>query len=150
MKLDFGSGYNPRKGYLTCDFTSNPFLDFHFENYKIVNKHGEKVKSNSFDEIVCRNVLHHISNLELVIFELQRVLNHNGKLRIIEPNKDYFKQNVFLDKLWYRFINDRKDIWFSETYRDYQYILNKYFSSSKMVLQGEKEYITCFKKEKLK
>ena len=78
------------------------------------------------------------------------MLNHNGKLRIIEPNKDYFKQNVFLDKLWYRFVNDRKDIWFSETYRDYQYILNKYFSYFKMVLQGEKEYITCFKKEKLK
>ena len=54
MKLDFGSGYNPQKGYLTCDFTSNPFLDFHFENYKIVNNSVNLIDTKLKFSMKCR------------------------------------------------------------------------------------------------
>ena len=34
LKIDFGSGYNPRKGYKTCDITYSPFLDYVYDIHK--------------------------------------------------------------------------------------------------------------------
>ena len=31
LKIDFGSGYSPRKGYSTCDITYSPFLDYVYD-----------------------------------------------------------------------------------------------------------------------
>jgi len=145
MNLDFGSGYNPKTGYLPCDFTSNPKLDFYCLDYKIYDKNLKIVKPNTFKNIFCRNVLHHIENLELIIAELFRVLECNGKLIVIEPNKDHYYQNFMFDSLWYRFVNNRTDIWFSKNYRDYITILNKLFSTIDYNLENEKEFVNCKK-----
>jgi len=63
MKLDFGSGHNPKKGYKTCDISG--YVDFYFDpiNYKI------NCSDNSFDMIRCRHVIHHIKDMPWFIRE---------------------------------------------------------------------------------
>lgn len=112
MKIDFGSGYNPKPGYLSCDFVYNRNIDLYFIDGKF------DLPNNSVDEIFCKNVLHHIKNLDNLYKEFARVLKINGKLSILDCNKDSFKVNYLLDRIWYRHVNNKPEIWFSETYRD--------------------------------
>lgn len=116
LKIDFGSGYNPKDGYKTCDITYAPNLDFVFDQqkYKIIN-----CADNSVDEIYCRNVLHHVKDLEKLFIEFRRVLKVGGRLVIVEPAKEHFDANLAKDFLWYRFIIPRHEVWYSEEYREY-------------------------------
>jgi len=116
-KLDFGSGYNPKSDYETCDIYG--YVDHYFDpvEYKI------DVKDKSFDIIRCRNVIHHIKDLSKLSFEFSRILKDGGILEITEARKEHYRANYFLDWLWYRFIIPRYEIWFSRKYRD----CNKYF-----------------------
>jgi SAM-dependent methyltransferase len=147
MNLDFGSGYNPKEGYKTCDFTFGSNLDFCYDSNinKIISSDGNVCKKLLFKNINCRNVLHHIKNIKLTINELYRVLKIGGKLTIIEPRKEYFKQNIFLDKLWYCSINKREDIWISEEYREYDNILKNKFKKINITYNEEKQTIICIK-----
>lgn len=120
LKIDFGSGYNPYPGYKTCDITASPFLDFFYDGKEIVG-----CKENSVTEFYLRNVVHHIQNLEEVFAMLQLYLKKNGTIKIIEARKDYYKQNVILDIIWYRYVIPRREIWFSTFYRNYFEILKK-------------------------
>ena len=47
LKIDFGSGYNPKKGFKTCDITFSPYLDYVYdkENNIILD-----LNKNSVDE----------------------------------------------------------------------------------------------------
>jgi len=116
MKIDFGCGYNPKDGYQTCDITGYPQLDYFYDSNqnKIIG-----LEDNTVEEIHCRNVIHHIKDLKKLFIEFKRVLMPNGTIVIIEANRESYETNVFLDKLWYRSIIPRMDIWFSETYRDF-------------------------------
>ena len=60
LKIDFGSGYSPKKGYKTCDITYAPYLNFVYdrENNTIIG-----CEENSVDEFYLRNVVHHLPNL---------------------------------------------------------------------------------------
>lgn len=110
-KLDFGSGYNPGDGFKTCDIYG--YVDYYFdtEHYKVDT-------NEKFDHIRCRNVIHHIKDLDKLAKEFDRLLTDNGTLEIIEPRKEYYAENYYLDYLWYRFVIPRYEVWFCTKYRD--------------------------------
>jgi hypothetical protein len=128
--LDFGAGYNPIPGYLTCDITTNPKLDYQFceHNNKIIQKNGKICPQNYFNVIKCRNVFHHIENIIPILLELKRIIRYDGYIEIVEPNSKYFIHNVFLDYFWYRWFR-RSNLWFAHEYRNYMPILKKFFRS---------------------
>lgn len=135
MKLDFGSGHNPRKGYKTCDITNSPYLDYVFDpiTYKV------SCPNETFDEIFVKNVLHHVKDLDKLFKELKRILTKNGKIVIVEPRKEFYHKNLNLDLLWYRYINPRYDIWICPFYRDYKKISSKMFKEQYLQYNEEKE-----------
>lgn len=137
LKLDFGSGHNPRKGFKTCDITQAPYLDYAFdpETYKVT------CEDHVFDEIIIRNVLHHIKDLESLFKEMKRILTNNGKLIIVEPRKEFYQQNLNLDILWYRYIIPRYEIWYSRFYRDCIEIAKTFFKVKNVFYNNEKETI---------
>lgn len=118
IKIDFGSGYNPKKGYSSCDITCSPMLDFVWLNNALYSKHG-RVASETVDKVYCRNVLHHIPNLDVTLKALCSYLKPGGALKIIDCDKAHFGTNNLLDKIWYRYIIPRPDIYIANEYRDY-------------------------------
>lgn len=58
--IDFGSGYNPKAGYKTCDITTFPQLDFQYDGKDEIVGLREK----SVDVFYLRNVVHHIPDLQ--------------------------------------------------------------------------------------
>ena len=84
IKLDFGSGYNPMHDYKTCDIYG--YVDYYFDpiEYKI------DAEDNTFDVIRCRNVIHHIKDIDKLSKEFKRVLKTNGVLEITEARKEYY------------------------------------------------------------
>lgn len=146
MKIDFGSGYNPKQGYKSCDFTENPILDFQVKNYKIYYDLNKELSENSVDEFFVRNTIHHIKDLNQLFKMFFKYLKNDGKLIIIEVNEKNFKANLFLDQLWYRYIIPRSEIWFSKTYRNYKKIALKHgFKLKKENIENEKEIMEFFK-----
>jgi hypothetical protein len=125
LKIDFGSGYNPKLGFSSCDFTTNPMLCFQFIDNKIIDKNGNELLKNSVDEFFCKNVIHHIKNLDNLFKMFRYYLKYDGILTIIECNENHFTENVILDTIWYRYINPRYDIWISKLYRNYLNIANR-------------------------
>ena len=148
MKIDFGSGYNPRKGYATCDVTPLPSLDLWYdpEANKILNRELSPIADNSVDLIRAKNVIHHIEELDPVFEELFRVLKEGGRLIIIEPNERAYPVNEFLDRLWYRCILPRKELWYSICYRHYKNLLTKWADPVKVYYKQEKEYVIATKR----
>jgi ubiquinone/menaquinone biosynthesis C-methylase UbiE len=148
MKIDFGSGYNPRKGYATCDRVTLPNLDFWYDPDmdKIIGKDLLPITDNSVDLVRAKNVIHHIENLNPVFEELFRVLKEGGKLIIIEPNEKAYPVNEFLDRLWYRSIIPQEKLWFAITYRYYRNLLTRWADSVKVYYKDEKEYVIATKR----
>ncbi len=137
LKIDFGSGYNAKEEYKTCDITYLPNLDYVYDedNNKILY-----LEENSVDEFYLRNVIHHMKDMEKEFSCLKRYLKTGGIIRIIDVRKEYFKQNYFLDNLWYRFVIPREEIWFSSEYRNYFDILEKMgFKRESLEYNEEKE-----------
>lgn len=136
LKIDFGSGYNPKEGFKTCDITTSPMLDYYFNGMVI-----DELEFKSVDEFYSRNVLHHIENLEYTLKLLYRYLKQHGTLTIIECRKEFYETNYFLDILWYRGIIPRPEIFISKEYRDYNSIMvsigfrlyHRYFENEKEV-----------------
>lgn len=48
-------------------------------------------KSNYFDEVVCKNVLEHLTNPGFALKEMYRVLKKGGKLLLITDNANYWR-----------------------------------------------------------
>lgn len=145
LKIDFGSGYNPKKGFKTCDFTMSPFLDYITKNYKIYDKSGE-IKEKSVNVFRCRNVLHHIKNIELLIKNFNKYLKKNGKLIIIDCRKEYYYANWCMDNLWYRYVIPRPEVWISNKYRNYKDICLKNGFKLKSVKYKDEKEIYIFQK----
>lgn len=145
IKIDFGSGYNPKRGYKTCDFTNSPNLDYLARGNRIYSRSGE-VKENTVNEIYCRNVIHHIKDFDDLFNNFYKYIKKNGKLKIIDCRKDYYYSNFFMDRLWYRFINYSPNIYISENYRDYEtackkagfILINKSYKEEKEILVFKK------------
>lgn len=119
--IDFGSGYNPKAGYKTCDITTFPQLDFQYDGKDEIVGLREK----SVDVFYLRNVVHHIPDLQRTFTTLKKYLKVGWKLVVIDCNKGHYKTNVFLDNLWYRFVGNNNEIFISKQYRDYINVLIK-------------------------
>ena len=133
--IDFGSGYNPSEGFRTCDFVPNPKLDYFYHD-GIIEGLNEPVS-----RFRMRNVIHHLPDIGKTIQDLKRYLAKDGIIEIIDVRKEYYKSNVFLDRLWYRFVIPRKDIFISTEYRDYFSIMRQVgFRCKSSTIRGEKEY----------
>lgn len=145
LKIDFGSGYNPKKGYKTCDITYSPFLDYVTDGCKIYDKEGE-LHPSSVDVLYARNTLHHIQDLQPLIQNFYKYLKPNGVLEIIDCRKEYFDKNILLDNIWYRYINKNNNIYISNRYRNYSKIcIEVGFKLVHKKFNDEKE-TTIFKK----
>lgn len=121
MKLDYGSGRQPKEGFLSSDFCGAPNYDYYIQDYKVLG-----AKDKTFDVIHCRNVIHHIPERDLpVLFnEFKRLLKPDGQLIISEPRKEFHKQNLILDIIWYRFIVNDLKIMLPQGYVDYKQYLD--------------------------
>jgi ubiquinone/menaquinone biosynthesis C-methylase UbiE len=143
LKIDFGSGYSHNKEYKTCDITYMPNLDYVYDS--IAN---EIIGCNekSVDEFYLRNVVHHIPDLEKTFRCLHRYLKRKGLIKIIDARKEYYKQNIILDIIWYRYVIPRYDIWFSTHYRDYfKTLVELNFERINYYIENEKE-VSIWKK----
>lgn len=123
MKLDYGSGRQPKRGFLSSDFCGSPNYDFYIKDYKVLD-----APDSSCDVIHCRNVIHHIPERDLpkLFAEFDRLLKPSGTLIISEPRKEFHKQNLILDIIWYRFITYEDKIMIPYEYVDYKQYLGKF------------------------
>ncbi|MEK4025415.1 class I SAM-dependent methyltransferase [Sporosarcina sp. FSL W7-1283] len=139
MKLDYGSGSQPREGYLTSDFVGTPNYDFYIKDYRVVG-----AASYSFDTIYCRNVIHHIPNADIPMLfnEFKRLLKQDGKLIISEPRKEFHMQNKILDIIWYRFLKYDRRIMIPQEYVDYKQYLSE-FVILEVTDDFNNEVVTC-------
>ena len=117
--IDFGSGYNPKKGYKTCDVVTNPILDYWYDGQNTI----VGLKEDSVDVFYLRNFIHHIPDLHKTLSVIKKYLKRKGRLVIIDCNKEHFHSNVILDKIWYRYVRNDSNIFISESYRDYMNVL---------------------------
>lgn len=137
MWVDIGSGYNPAKGYIRVDENC-------FAEYKCISDLQDK----SIAKARLRNVIHHIENLENFVHILSKKVDIGKYVIIIDVNKDYYKKNLCLDYLWYRWLSYRPDIYISKSYKDPQkYFENEGFSLVRRFVKLEKEYF-IFRQEK--
>lgn len=121
MKLDYGSGSQPKQGYLTSDFCGISQYDYMIQDYKVIG-----AQDGMFETIHCRNVIHHIpkEDLPILVNEFKRLLKKGGRLIISEPRKEFHKQNLILDIIWYRFLKNETKIKLPTEYVDYKKYLN--------------------------
>ena len=137
LKIDFGSVYNPNSDYKICDITYLPNLDYVYNQDDNVIVGCEYC---SVDEFYLRNVVHHLPDMKKTFSCLIKYLKTNGEIKIIDVRKEYFKQNLILDILWYRYVIPRYEVWFSKCYRDYFKILESLgMEKIDYYIQDEKE-----------
>jgi ubiquinone/menaquinone biosynthesis C-methylase UbiE len=91
--LDVGCGNGPFE-YLvnnkTCQYTGIDIADadnFDYKNSKIITFDGENIPfaDNSFENIICTEVIEHIENPSKIIGEMYRVLKPNGLCIVTLP-----------------------------------------------------------------
>jgi len=70
--------YPSRKEVIRCDFDEEK-LPF---------------PNNYFDEVYCKNVFEHVTNLGFIFGEIHRILKKNGKLVLITDNANYWRWAV--------------------------------------------------------
>jgi len=117
MKLDYGSGRQPKEGYMSSDFIGTPNYDFFIKDYLVMD-----TEDHMFDAIHCRNVIHHIpeQDLHILFAEFDRLLKPDGELIISEPREEFHEQNKFIDWIWYRWITNDTNIMVPDEYVDYK------------------------------
>lgn len=95
--LDFGAGFCVTANHyaknhnVTAIEPSNDMLSIRLKenDFTLINGGIEIVKdmpSDSFDLVICHNVLEYVPDREIIIKELSRVLKPNGKLSIVKHN----------------------------------------------------------------
>ncbi|MDO5294750.1 MAG: methyltransferase domain-containing protein [bacterium] len=96
--LDFGSGQGVTANYFADGNSvvaiepSHEMLSNRWKDYEYTQIVGDisalsEFKDNSFDMIICHNVLEYIDDKKRVINELYRVLKVGGKLSIVKHNR---------------------------------------------------------------
>jgi len=135
MKLDFGSGFAPVKGWATLDSGANCTFNS-----------IEEIPDNSISKIRFRNVLHHIENVDELFQKLRPKFRKNVKIIIIECRKECYQANLFLDVLWYRSLVPNPSLYIAVEYRDYRINLSKLgFSIKLQRMVDEKEEVVFSK-----
>ena len=100
--------YNPKPGYKSLD--CNSYCDHHSL---------DELDDCSVDKFHIRNTLHHIEDIDGFVVKLKSKLKEGGEIEVIDCSKEYFKQNLCLDNLWYRYIFNRPDIFIQQEFIDY-------------------------------
>ncbi len=96
--LDFGSGqgitanYFAKRNEVTAIESSEKMLFDSWKDYEYTQiigdeKNLKEFESNSFDFILCHNVLEYIKDKQLVINELSRLLKKDGTISIVKHNR---------------------------------------------------------------
>lgn len=131
MRIDLGSGYNPKKGYKTCDV--NAYCDFHSL---------DEIPDGKVSYFHIRNVLHHVKDLNKLITQLKLKAKKTCQIKIIDASEESYKVNNFLDKLWYRYIFNREDIYIHDKYRNIEKLFTRRgFELKRKYNQKEKEVL---------
>lgn len=89
MKLNLGCGKDIKMGYINLDIVRNKGVDIVHD----LNKFPYPFKDNTFNEIVCNNIIEHVDNVIKVMEELHRISKPNAKIRVQVPSfssKDFF------------------------------------------------------------
>lgn len=90
IKIEVGSGNNPRQGYLSCDIRDLPNVDY-------VTKADELPFGNgTVDELYSRHVIEHFTLKEFLktLQEWNRVLSKSGVIYIICPNLNWHLNQI--------------------------------------------------------
>ena len=96
--LDFGSGIGVTANYLAEnnevvaiepdeESVKNCWRDNEYTQITGSTEELRKFEDESFDIIICHNVLEYVSDKEDIIKELARVLKKNGKISIVKHNR---------------------------------------------------------------
>lgn len=91
MKLNLGCGTDIRKGYLNADYQKFKGVD------KVVNLNVLPLpfKDNSAEEIICQDILEHMTDIPKFILELARITKPGAKVFIRVPH--FTSRNVWGD-----------------------------------------------------
>lgn len=80
-KINIGCGKNIRKGYLNLDSVKLPNVDVVHD----LNKYPWPLKDNTFDEVLCDNVLEHLDSIIEPMEEIWRISRNKNKIIIKVP-----------------------------------------------------------------
>lgn len=89
VKLHLGCGDDYRPEYVNIDINKRIKADLHCDFVQKL-----PFKTNSVDEILCKNVFEHVPNPLDFLLEMKRVLKKRGKATIITSNASYIIYHV--------------------------------------------------------
>ncbi len=81
-KLNLGCGRDVKRDYVNLDIIKLNGVDYVHD----INKPPYPFKNNQFDEVLCQDVLEHVSDLLIVMREIYRILKPGGVVRIRVPH----------------------------------------------------------------
>tara|TARA_A100001011_G_scaffold395886_1_gene492165 strand:- start:889 stop:1692 length:804 start_codon:yes stop_codon:yes gene_type:complete len=95
--LEVGTGPGLSKEFIKCkDFKISDYTNDEFLDYKNINVLGTPFSENSFDFIICSNMIHHVPYPKLFFKEMNRILKKNGKLIIQDVSCSVMHQIITL------------------------------------------------------
>ena len=97
MKLNLGCGKDIRQGWINLDRINLPGVDVIYD----INELPLPFDAETFDEILCSNILEHILKLDLLLKDLNRILKHGGRLKIQVPH--FTSSGAFVDPTHVRY-----------------------------------------------
>ena len=134
MKLNMGCGLDFEKGYINLD--NNP--QYKADVYHDLNSFPYPFSDNTFDEILCNEILEHVNDIFLVLDELYRISKPNAKIKIRVPHwSHYFAWSDFVHKRGFSYIS------FNPFERDLA-IQNYPYNEVKFKVKIEKRYFTTY------
>ncbi len=81
-KLNLGCGRDSKEGYVNLDCVKLPGVNVVHD----LNKFPYPFKDEEFDEIICKHILEHITDLNKTMIEIHRILKKGGILKITVPH----------------------------------------------------------------
>lgn len=91
--LEIGSGPGLIKSVIPNCITSDLFFNENLD--RIENVYQTNFKSGELSDIIMIDVFHHIKHPLIALNELNRVLNKNGKLIMIEPSMGFLPRIIY-------------------------------------------------------
>ncbi|MBC8498423.1 methyltransferase domain-containing protein [Candidatus Bathyarchaeota archaeon] len=110
-RLNLGSGVDYREGYVNVDIHPAAVLiyqNFYVEDVDVIAdlNVGFPFRNGVFDEVLARQVLEHLKDVDMAVMECNRVLRHGGLLKGVVP---YFKSDGAY-RLAHRFLFSEYDV----------------------------------------
>lgn len=98
MKLNIGSGYRPRFGWINLDYDKDVFPD-------VVRDVAEGLPfdSDKFEEVYSSHVIEHVKDVFFYMYEIWRVSKNGARIEILAPHCGYLEWAIQPDHV--RLIN---------------------------------------------